>query len=403
MENDCSDEWIALARASEPLAVICTPWGREGRRPFERLYWMVRDHAIAYRPVGDLPGEARLAGLTPLSSEWWEALEYSRERWGDGEWIEAEESARFPHRAYYTPKLNRWQKGQLTPFERYQGALQDWILNGGLEVRWADVDRLIRQIPVNDYAPTQGETHDLGLAPTWHFPEALAYAATGSLAEAATMLAAWSFSGPATPNLRTKPFTLLDEVALIDRACPNHHDLKQTVNRDRLVCRLAYVTAADHCKCSANSLHPALRWQKCSCLGGAWSRLHPLLHGLNSNRNNLPTLTYRPSIATFEIGWPDGANDIWVHRQDVQRLRSDVPTNLGRAPSVKTGHPPSDSKITEKAKEMKLRGNTSYEIASKMRHEPGFENVGTSHVRALIKGLFPVGRRKEKPAHKNAS
>jgi hypothetical protein len=63
-----------------------------------------------------------------------------------------------------------------------------------------------------------------------------------------------------------------------------------------------------------------------------------------------------------------------------------------RAPAVKAGHPPTDDIILKKADEMKARGLTGYEIASKMRHEPGFADVATIYVRDLIKGRWKGGR-----------
>ena len=65
--------------------------------------------------------------------------------------------------------------------------------------------------------------------------------------------------------------------------------------------------------------------------------------------------------------------------------------NLSRSPTVKKGWPPRDEAILAKADEMKERGMGSYEIAAKMRHEPGFENTGTTVVRNLIKGRWNRG------------
>lgn len=76
----------------------------------------------------------------------------------------------------------------------------------------------------------------------------------------------------------------------------------------------------------------------------------------------------------------------------------DVPSQ-DRAPAVKSGHPPSESDILDKADEMKQRGLTGREIAGQMRHEPGFENVGTCEVRALIiRRWKPSDRPKRKVA-----
>ncbi|MEZ5784727.1 MAG: hypothetical protein R3D70_24790 [Rhizobiaceae bacterium] len=70
-----------------------------------------------------------------------------------------------------------------------------------------------------------------------------------------------------------------------------------------------------------------------------------------------------------------------------------------RAPSVKGGHAPSDEEIVAKAHEMKAWGMDGRTIAKEMRHEHGFENVGTTHVRELIKGIWkPGGRPKQKGA-----
>ena len=70
-----------------------------------------------------------------------------------------------------------------------------------------------------------------------------------------------------------------------------------------------------------------------------------------------------------------------------------------RAPAVKAGRPPSDNEILAKADELKAKGFTSYQIAGRMRHEPGFENVGTVMVRELVKGRWkPEGRPKSNGA-----
>jgi hypothetical protein len=60
-----------------------------------------------------------------------------------------------------------------------------------------------------------------------------------------------------------------------------------------------------------------------------------------------------------------------------------------RAPSVKAARPPSDDAIVAKADQMRGRGMTTYEIAKRMRLEPGFENVATRTVRDLIRGRYP--------------
>lgn len=74
-------------------------------------------------------------------------------------------------------------------------------------------------------------------------------------------------------------------------------------------------------------------------------------------------------------------------------------TKLARAPAVKKGRPPSDELVLAKADDMKARGYTGYDIAAKMRLEPGFENVATTAVRQLIKGRWKGGRRSTKAAH----
>lgn len=71
---------------------------------------------------------------------------------------------------------------------------------------------------------------------------------------------------------------------------------------------------------------------------------------------------------------------------------------IDRAPSVKTGRPPSDDAIVAMADKMKARGFSGYEIASNMRFEPGFENVATTAVRDLIKGRWKGGRPKKQTA-----
>lgn len=85
-----------------------------------------------------------------------------------------------------------------------------------------------------------------------------------------------------------------------------------------------------------------------------------------------------------------------VANGDIAVSRSTV---MVRAPSLKAGRPPNDDEILAKADEMKARGLDGRTIASKMRHEPDFENVATTYVRELIKGRWKSpGRPKKKSA-----
>ena len=69
-------------------------------------------------------------------------------------------------------------------------------------------------------------------------------------------------------------------------------------------------------------------------------------------------------------------------------------TSTGRAPAVKAGRAPSEEDILAMADEMKASGLTGYQLAAAMRFEPGFADVATVEVRALIKGRWKGGRRK---------
>lgn len=93
------------------------------------------------------------------------------------------------------------------------------------------------------------------------------------------------------------------------------------------------------------------------------------------------------------LTWIDRAYD--PHFAGQSGEREDRST---RAPSVKAGRPPTDEEIVAKAREMKARGLIGRTIASTMRHEPGFENVATTAVRDLIKGLWKPGGRPKKSA-----
>jgi hypothetical protein len=69
---------------------------------------------------------------------------------------------------------------------------------------------------------------------------------------------------------------------------------------------------------------------------------------------------------------------------------------LARSPAVKQGRPPGDEEILAKAYDLRSRfGWDGYAIASRMRFEPGFENVATTDVRRVIKGKFPRGPRRK--------
>jgi hypothetical protein len=70
-----------------------------------------------------------------------------------------------------------------------------------------------------------------------------------------------------------------------------------------------------------------------------------------------------------------------------------------RAPSVKAARPPSEDKILAKADEMRGKGMDTYSIASRMRFEPGFENVATRSVRDIIRGRYPRSGRAGIPRH----
>ncbi|SNT22871.1 hypothetical protein SAMN06295912_1656 [Sphingomonas laterariae] len=86
---------------------------------------------------------------------------------------------------------------------------------------------------------------------------------------------------------------------------------------------------------------------------------------------------------------------VLLSRMGFDRWRTEVTASeaIDRAPSVKAGRPPSDSQILAKADELKARGLSGRSIASRMRHELGFENVATTAVRELIRGRWkPSGR-----------
>lgn len=94
---------------------------------------------------------------------------------------------------------------------------------------------------------------------------------------------------------------------------------------------------------------------------------------------------------------------LWVKKADWNGFLSGLlpgnrapATKADRAPSVKTARPPSDDAIKAKADEMKTRGLDGRMIAKTMRHEPGFEHVGTTMVRELIAGRYPRGRQPRK-------
>jgi hypothetical protein len=101
-------------------------------------------------------------------------------------------------------------------------------------------------------------------------------------------------------------------------------------------------------------------------------------------------------LETWSAPW---AYDVAVNRVDLVACsgngKSILAIDIGRAPSVKTGHPPSDDRIRAKAIEMKARGMDWQTIARMMRHEAGFENAGNVLVRDAMKGLWPPGRPKK--------
>lgn len=88
--------------------------------------------------------------------------------------------------------------------------------------------------------------------------------------------------------------------------------------------------------------------------------------------------------------------DFEVVRSELMGLEST--SQPGRAPSVKAGSPPTTDQILAMADKMKARGLTGREIAKRMRHEPGFENVASTEVRGLIKGRWKSPGRPKKGA-----
>ena len=363
MYDQCSDDWIALHDAAKPFALICTPYCRSGNRPVEQLWMLVDKGTVKCRPVSAPPADERMGDAIPCSPEWFEAIQYTPERWGLA-----------PGAAHTNFTMGLWQ----------------WMNGGGVEVLWADVDGMIRRGPGSGHTATEDRMGDLSLAPTWNFPEALAWVATGSIVEAETMQWAWNAFGPATAV---------------------YQDVQRLADwRNEWVGRLAYVTASDHCRCDARKLLPFERWHHCSCLGKAWSSLLPVLNGLGDDKSRVPRLVPCPSESTFSIEWPDGADGVWADQRTVQQLYADLHASeitadsqspnaiVSRAPAAKAGRPPSDMEILRKANEMKARGLDGRTLAKQMRLEAGFENVATTAVRELIKGRWKPGGRPKKGA-----
>ena len=93
------------------------------------------------------------------------------------------------------------------------------------------------------------------------------------------------------------------------------------------------------------------------------------------------------------------ANNVQLNWLEVLNQVGPLPTAVEktRAPSFKSGWPPTDEEILAMADTMKFRGQDGRTIAKEMRFEPGFENVATTAVRNLLKGQYPVGRPKKAP------
>jgi len=95
-------------------------------------------------------------------------------------------------------------------------------------------------------------------------------------------------------------------------------------------------------------------------------------------------------IAAAELAF---SKDTVERISGVDNARQLGSSHATRAPAVKAGRPPDDAAILVKAAEMRAREMTGYDIAKQMRHEPGFEHVSTTHVRALIRGVYKGGRK----------
>lgn len=100
----------------------------------------------------------------------------------------------------------------------------------------------------------------------------------------------------------------------------------------------------------------------------------------------------RPSFAAFLTDAHVAEKFGLIGIEKTQDMADCASSSQSRAPAVKKGNPPSREAILAKADEMKSRGYNRDEIASRMRHEPGFHNVATTEVRELLKGRWRRGR-----------
>ena len=83
----------------------------------------------------------------------------------------------------------------------------------------------------------------------------------------------------------------------------------------------------------------------------------------------------------------------------INRPGSKTPGSVSRAPAVKSGRRFSDEEIRAKVAEMRAGGLRDGRVIEKLiRHEPGFEDVAITQVRAAIKGMYPKGRPPSKGA-----
>jgi len=126
--------------------------------------------------------------------------------------------------------------------------------------------------------------------------------------------------------------------------------------------------------------------------------------GIRRQPQDSPSILWRDHPQSFDRAFDSLSGDqrsadgyllVEVERADLGKVPI---AEAARAPAVKQGRPPSDEVILAKADEMRARGLDGYAIAKTLRFEPGFENVATTAVRALIKGRWKPAGRPKKPS-----
>lgn len=290
-------DWISLRQAA--LRIAPCEGGVEGARHqlTLRLGWAMSRH-ISY-PTDDAGRPLEFARppvcfddpmprkvivpppLHPLLAKW----EPASADWFDG-W-----------RQLWNPPENDqdWQD--------FNWQLDQWLFSSeNFLVSWKYVSRAIvdRHAHLSD-----DEASNASAKVAWSFPEALAWIATGNIAETAIVGRHMASAGH---NLRN------------NRELFGRHIAEG-------IGRLALIASERHCKCGAVAMLDSPRWKTCLCLTNAWTQLKALVAPDPDAPlpPSLPILETDLGTGWFGLSWPEGADAISFARVTLNAQSQGLP------------------------------------------------------------------------------